>query len=89
MNIFKVEKLAGESGHILQAGEKGTARYVEIWAEGENGGARPMTKAEAEILKKDITEQGELVAGTRNCRGEQKILNRSIIFLPFYLILLL
>lgn len=80
-SMFEVAEAADEGGHFLQAGEKGTSAYVEIWAKGEDEVPIGMTRAEAETLKEELVERGELVAGPRNHSREQRILTCSVLYL--------
>ena len=66
---FELVSVASEGGEaegmVLRASDKNGKPVTEIWAKGEDGNARPMTKAEAEQLKKDMGSQGELLTHTR------------------------
>jgi hypothetical protein len=77
---FELVSVASEGGEaegmVLRASDKNGKPVTEIWAKGEDGNARPMTKAEAEQLKKDMGSQGELLTHTRPTLY-------SVLFLPF------
>jgi hypothetical protein len=67
--IFRVARVGSEVAEaesmVLRASHKSGKPVVEIWAKGENGYPRPMTKVEAEQLKKDLGSQGELLTQTQ------------------------
>jgi hypothetical protein len=64
-NIFTFAGVGGEVGEaesvVLRASSMSGEPVVEIWAKGEDGYARAMTKAEAIQLKQDLGNQGELL----------------------------
>ena len=67
-SAFRVVSIASEAGEealVLRASDESGKALVEIWAKGDDGSARAMTKAEAETLEADLASEGELLADTR------------------------
>jgi hypothetical protein len=68
-------EIGGEAGAVLRASDESGTPLVEIWAKGPDGRARAMTVEEAETLKGDLADEGELLTTLD--------LHRTLSALPF------